>query len=95
MCKCCTIAKGFTGYNWFNPACLYCGARKIQFLGTLRISVTDCTRRRRESLAVWLEYGHAEDELRALAKGMHCTGPEKEEILDLPSLKKLRSRKRK
>lgn len=52
----------------FDPACLYCGARLIQRLGTLRMRPRDeIIARRRKVLADWVAMGHSEADLRALA----------------------------
>lgn len=75
MCKNCNVAKGFAGYRLFNPACLHCGARLIQHLGTLPIPTADCVRRRRAVLADWMAHGHTEADLRALAKGPTAIAP--------------------
>lgn len=75
MCNCCDKARDFAAYPQFNPACLHCGARIIQHLGKLNIGQSECTRRRRESLADWLAYGHNESEIRKLAKGALCVAP--------------------
>ena len=75
ICSCCDTAREFSAYRMFNPACLHCGARMIQRLGAMEISQPDCVRRRRAALAVWMEYGHSETELRRLAKGPPAIGP--------------------
>ena len=68
-CNCCQAARLYPQHNQFNPACLYCGARIIQHLGTLQIPQSDCTRRRRDALATWVAHGHNEAQIRALASG--------------------------
>lgn len=62
-------------HNQFNPACLYCGARIIQHLGTMQIPASDCTRRHRDALAVWVAHGHSEAEMRALVNGPPAIAP--------------------
>jgi hypothetical protein len=64
----CTTARQYPGYNQFNPACLYCGARILQHLGTLHIPPSECRNRRRNELAIWVAHGHNEALLRELAK---------------------------
>jgi hypothetical protein len=68
-CNCCQAARLYQAHNQFNPACLYCGARIIQHLGTMQIQKSDCTRRRRDALATWVAHGHNEAQIRALASG--------------------------
>jgi hypothetical protein len=70
-CDECAVARGWPAHNTFNPACLYCGARYIRHLGTLRTSAADIAVRRRGVLDVWKKHGHDEAQLRALAKGEH------------------------
>ena len=60
----------------FNPACIWCGARVIQQLGSLPIAQSECSHRRRAMLAVWTQWGHDEMEIRKLAKGSMALGPE-------------------
>ena len=75
-CNNCHIAKNFPAYRFFNPACLYCGARLIQRLGEYRITTQECVQRRRVVLADWMAHGHPEVQLRALAKGPLPIAPE-------------------
>jgi len=72
ICKNCLVAKGFAAYRWFNPACLCCGVRLIQHLGTLPISNTECSQRRRAVLDEWVAIGHNEAAMRQLVKGLPC-----------------------
>ena len=74
-CANCDIARTFPGYRWFCPACVYCGARLIQHLGTYRITTQECVQRRRVVLADWMAHGHTEAQLRALAKGPLAIAP--------------------
>jgi hypothetical protein len=74
-CHCCTIAQTFPAYRWFNPACLYCGARLIQHMGLLPIAASECKLRRQTVLRDWLSYGHHEAELRALLNGPPALAP--------------------
>jgi len=76
QCECCERARKFSGFNRFRPACLHCGARIIQHLGTLQIGQSECAQRRRAALADWLAWGHSEAEIRKLAKGPLAIAPE-------------------
>jgi hypothetical protein len=51
----------------FDTACLHCGARLIQRLGFMRLHPDQVRSRRRAVLVAWVEYGHSEAEIRALA----------------------------
>ena len=77
-CTDCTKAQAAPLRNWFNPACLHCGARMIQHLGTLPIAPSAITQRRRQVLLDWGEHGHSEQALRALAKGPLAIAPQTE-----------------
>ena len=68
-CNCCQAARLYPPHNFFNPACIYCGARIIQRLGTLQIPQSQRTSRRRTELAIWLAHGHNEAQIRALVCG--------------------------
>lgn len=68
MCSTCDRARAFPAYTLYCPSCLWCGARLIQLLGAMQITQPESNRRRRETLAEWLEWGHSEVELRRLAK---------------------------
>jgi hypothetical protein len=74
-CKNCKIAKGYNAYPLFCPSCLACGVRLIQLLGQLPIPVSECVSRRRAALAVWVNWGHNEAQIRELVKGPMCIGP--------------------
>jgi len=82
MCDLCNIARQFPEHPRFCPSCIFCGARIIQLLGKLPIGVTECTTRRQQSLAVWVEWGHSEQEIRRLAKGSLALGLEKDKDSD-------------
>lgn len=56
-------------WRYFDPSCLWCGARLIQQIGRLELTKEVMTLRRRAVLADWMALGHSEQELRALAKG--------------------------
>jgi hypothetical protein len=75
-CADCTATREAPMHRMFNPACVYCGARLIQRLGKLNRPREEITARRRQVLADWVAYGHAEDRLRLLAKGSVPLEPE-------------------
>ena len=53
--------------SMFNPACLWCGARAIQYTQRVLLIGRDAkVQRCREVLARWLEFGHSEAEIRRL-----------------------------
>lgn len=55
--------------SMFNPACLWCGSRAIQYIQrSLALSRDAKAQRCREVLADWGALGHSETELRRLAK---------------------------
>ena len=55
--------------SMFNPACLWCGARQIQYTQRVLLIGRDAkVQRCQEILARWLELGHSEEEIRRLAK---------------------------
>lgn len=93
-CAQCHTATSFPAYRWFNPACLYCGARLIQHLGQLPIAASECKARRQTVLKDWLSYGHSEAELRELVKGPTALSPglDKAAVSALPPSVKPRSR---
>lgn len=69
-CLQCQHARESAGlHRFFSPNCLWCGARLIQSIGRLQIAASQSVERRRRVLADWVAMGHAEQELRALAKG--------------------------
>lgn len=74
-CDCCQTAREFPGYRRFDPACLWCGARYIRLVGSLPISREQATQRRQHVLRDWMQYGHAESDLRAWAKRADCFEP--------------------
>ena len=91
-CSSCTTAKTFPQHRMFCPSCLPCGVRIIQRLGELPISQAECTQRRRAMLAVWVEWGHDEQQIRALVKGPLCTGLAEATASAPPTNSKPRSR---
>ena len=75
-CDCCNAAREAPAHAMFDPACLYCGARLIQRLGTLLGPKDEIVARRRQVLADWMAMGHSEIDLRRLAKGPVPLAPE-------------------
>ena len=74
-CECCNTAREFPGYRRFDPACLWCGARYIRWLSRWVPDPAALKERRQKVLADWMQYGHAEADLRALAKAGDCFAP--------------------
>ncbi len=70
MCLDCTNAREATG-NWryFDPRCLWCGARLIQRIPKFSKTEAETTQRRRVVLADWIAQGHSEKEIRTLVAG--------------------------
>jgi len=67
-CECCTEAREF-GYSKLHcPSCLWCGARLIQQIGKSQIAVSAAKVRQLVQLAVWMNHGHSEPEIRRLVK---------------------------
>lgn len=75
LCNPCNIAKINSAYTMFCPSCLACGVRLIQRLGQLPIASSECSARRKAALAVWVQWGHSEAQIRELVKGPLCIGP--------------------
>ena len=90
-CSDCTKARSYSQHAQFNPACLFCGVRMIQHLGTMTMSNADRTRRRRAMLEVWVNQGHSEEVIRSMVPGPLCLGPVKTEAFDAPIRSKLHS----
>ena len=64
-------------YPHFSLGCVYCAARLIQRLGKMPIAASQCKERRQAVLRDWVEFGHSEQKIRALAAGPPCFGLEK------------------
>jgi hypothetical protein len=75
-CHECRRARESPAYPWFCPLCLWCGARLIQRLGGLDMPREEIANRRKRVLADWVSHGHAESELRRLAKQPGCYEPD-------------------
>lgn len=86
-CEDCNHARIAPLYRLYNPACLWCGARLIQRLGTILRPSSEIVQRRRQVLQDWMAYGHDERRLRTLAKSADCfapSGPAKSAALERP-----------
>lgn len=72
MCDCCSTARAYPSFAFFNPACVFCGARLIQRIqrGCNHLSPDAKRERLRGDLDRWLAHGHNELRIRALAKSM-------------------------
>lgn len=67
-CPHCQARREGPAYPYFSPTCLWCGARLIKCIGQLPITREAVATRRRKVLEDWMKYGHAEADLRRLAK---------------------------
>ena len=70
MCRCCNDARPDpASYRLFAEGCIYCAARRIQFIQRrLNLAPDDTRDRCRKALAQALELGLDEKEIRATAK---------------------------
>ena len=70
MCHCCNEAREAPKHHrFFADGCLYCAARRIQYLQrTLRLSETATRERCRTALAQAMALGLPELEIRRMAK---------------------------
>ena len=70
-CLAATETKGlWTRFN--SPQCIFCAARLIKQIGTLRAPASaEITARRRVELQIAIDYGHSETAIREMVK----TGP--------------------
>ena len=90
ICQDCQRASLSAQYKTFNPACIHCGARIIQFLGRQQIAASLCSERRTKELKVWTDLGHSEVEIRRLAKGPWSIGQDETTESVAPTRKKRR-----
>ena len=68
-CSDCAAARETSGsWRFYDPRCLWCGARCIQRIPKFAGTAAEAAQRRRVVLADWMALGHAEAELRGLAK---------------------------
>ena len=76
MCDCCMADRICAGhYRHFCPSCVFCGGRLLNRIGRVQALSTEILQRRRAALKVWMDWGHAETELRALAKAHESLQP--------------------
>ena len=70
MCECCNEARSTPeSYRLFADYCLYCAARRIQYIQRrLPLSLDDKRNRCRTALAQAMELGLPGQEIRAMAK---------------------------
>ena len=70
MCTCCNEARSAPeSYRMFAEGCLYCAARRIQYIQRrLPLSLDDKRNRCRKALADAMALGLPELEIRAMAK---------------------------
>ncbi len=70
MCHCCNDARPDpASYRLFADGCLYCAARRIQYIQRrLPLSLDDKRNRCRKALADAMELGLPEAQIRAMAK---------------------------
>ncbi len=69
-CEDCLYSRESPDYALHSLGCLYCGARLIQRIQKLRglVMPDEIAERSRKTLADWMKFGHAEADLRRLAK---------------------------
>lgn len=68
-CQCCERTKVGQAYPSHDPLCLHCGARLIwRIQRLLQRPREERIARCRQALADWMAHGHAEMEIRRLAK---------------------------
>lgn len=53
--------------NQFDPACLTCGGRYLRDIQRCRLPKTEKREWLQQALKDWMQYGHAEADLRAAA----------------------------
>lgn len=75
-CPDCLAARETVGlWRYFDPSCLWCGARLLQRIPKHCGTDAEAKQRRRVVLADWMKYGHSDSELRELAKGPMAVAP--------------------
>ncbi len=68
-CHDCMADRICTGHHrTYNPGCLYCGARILQRIPKFCGTTAEASQRRKAALVTWMALGHAEKELRELAR---------------------------
>ena len=75
-CQPCQASSATPTYARHSLGCVYCGARSIQRIQRFQIPQEQKVARCRAALAAWVAQGHAEAEIRRLAKAVDlCTEP--------------------
>lgn len=69
-CQPCQASSATPIYARHSLGCVYCGARSIQRIQRFQIPQEQKVARCRSALAAWVAQGHAEAEIRRLAKGL-------------------------
>lgn len=68
-CECCDVTRDSPEHPSHCPSCSYCGARLIWRIQKLGRGATETKARCQTVLADWMRLGgHAENEIRSLAK---------------------------
>ena len=71
ICLHCQASQAEPTYSFYTPACLYCGARKIQRIQKFNLPKEVIVSRCRSALDAWVAHGHAESDIRRLAKSVN------------------------
>lgn len=75
-CKPCQTSREGPTHAFHSLGCVFCGARSIQRIQRFQIPQEQKVARCRSALAAWVAQGHAETEIRRLAKAVDlCTEP--------------------
>jgi len=69
-CQPCQASSATPTYARHSLGCVYCGARSIQRIQRFNLPREVIAARCRAALAAWVAQGHAEIEIRRLAKGL-------------------------
>ena len=69
-CQPCQASSATPTYARHSLGCVYCGARSIQRIQRFQLPREVIAARCRAVLAAWVAQGHAESEIRRLAKGL-------------------------
>ena len=67
-CTPCQISREGPAHAFHSLGCIHCGARSIQRIQKFKLSPALIADRCRAALSAWISYGHAESEIRRLAK---------------------------
>ena len=70
ICLHCQASQAAPTYSFHTPACLYCCARKIQRIQRFNLPKEVIVSRCRSALDAWVAHGHAESDIRRLAKSV-------------------------